>query len=373
MKIINIGPAHPLRGGIANFNESLSQELTKKGHDTHIVSYSLQYPSIFFPGKTQYTDSPAPEKLQIKTVINSINPLNWIRVGMQLKKEQPDVIIIHYWMSFFGPALGTICRIIKKNKKTKIIALCHNIIPHEKKPYDKPFTAFFIKKCDGYIAMSKAVLNDLNAFTANSNKIFSPHPAYDLFGTKTDKTKARKKLNLPENKKIILFFGVVRRYKGLDLLLDALASNNFKQQNIALLVAGEFYDPIDEYTQQLEKLGIKDNVIIRNEFIATEDVKYYFSASDIVAQTYKTATQSGVTQIAYHFDVPMLVTNVGGLAEIVPHNEVGYICEKNADDIAQKLNNFFENNKFEEFSTNVKNRKHLFSWDNFANDLLSLV
>jgi len=373
VKIINLGPANPLRGGIANFNESLSLEFLKMGHDTHVVSYSLQYPNIFFPGKTQFTDSPAPKGLVIKAILNSVNPFNWIWTGKKIKKENPDVVIIHYWMSFFGPALGTVCRIIKKNKKTKIIALCHNIIPHEKKPYDKLFTSYFIKKCDGYIAMSKAVLNDLNEFTNSTNKVFSPHPAYDLFGTKTDKALAREKLQIGADTKLILFFGMVRNYKGLDLLLESLASPLLKQENVTLLVAGEFYDSIEEYKQQIEKLGIADKVILRDEFIATDDVKYFFSASDIVAQTYKTATQSGVTQIAYHFDVPMLVTNVGGLAEIVPHNEVGYICEKQPDDIARSLNDFFENNRFNEFSENVKNRKHMFSWGNFANDALGLV
>lgn len=373
MKIINIGPAHPLRGGIANFNESLSTELMKQGHDVYIYSYSLQYPNFLFPGKTQFSESAAPHGLNIKTKINSINPFNWLRTGCIIKKEQADLVIIHYWMSFFGPALGTMVRLIAKNKQTKVIALCHNITPHEKKFYDTAFTSFFIKKCHGFIAMSKAVLDDLNRFTSNSNKVFSPHPAYDIFGEKVNRIEARQYLGLDSNKKIILFFGVVRGYKGLDLLLEALAKPILDNENIALLIAGEFYESEEEYRTQIKQLGIENRVIIHNEFIPTEKVKHYFSAADIVAQTYKTATQSGVTQIAYHFDVPMLVTNVGGLAEIVPHKEVGYVCEKNPENIASDLADFFENERFSEYSKNTANRKHLFSWGKFADDVISLI
>jgi len=372
MKIYHIGPAHPLRGGIANFNETLAQAFISAGHQTEIISYSLQYPNILFPGKTQFTDDAYLGNTPIRTIINSINPFSWIKAGRLVKKDSPDILVMHLWMPFFCPALGTVARIAKQNKKTKVAILCHNVIPHEKKPGDTLLLKYLVSVADGFIAMSKSVLDDLSQFTPSENKLFVPHPIYDIFGDPLCKTDAITHLGLQPDKKYILFFGMVRKYKGLDLLIDAFAELIKKHPDTRLLVAGEFYDNEAEYLEQIHKLGIDEFVSIRNEFIATDQVKYYFSATDIVAQTYKTATQSGVTQIAYHFQKPMLVTNVGGLAEIVP-DSVGYVAERDHLDIATKLDDFFANKKESFMSKATIVEKERFSWTAMVQGIIDIV
>ena len=313
-KVIIIGPAHPYRGGISNFNNSLAQAYNDKGDNVTIFSFSLQYPSLLFPGKTQYEDSDPPKNIKIKSLINSINPLNWLSVARKVNKENPDYVIIRFWLPFMAPCLGSIARLLNSN--IKILAITDNIIPHEKRFGDFLLTKYFIKGCDAYVTLSASVLEDLLKFTNSSEKIFIPHPIYDTFGKKLDKGVALKNLNLNSNDKHLLFFGFVRKYKGLDLMLQAMSDIRIKAMGIKLIVAGEFYDDIDEYHDLINDLDIKDNIILKSDFIDEADVKNYFCASDMITQTYRTATQSGVTQIAYHFDRPMLVTNVGGLAVI---------------------------------------------------------
>jgi len=369
VKIISIGPAHPLRGGIADFNERLTKELVMQGHTASIVSYSLQYPSFLFPGKTQFADYPAPTNISIETKINSINPFNWIKVGKQIQKENADLIFIHYWLPFFGPALGKIGRIIKKNSKTKVVAICHNLIPHEPKPGDITFTKYFSKICDSFIAMSDSVIKDINQICPTKPTIQSPHPLYDNFGDSVDRNKACEELGLAPQNKYILFFGLVRKYKGLDLLLKSFAL--LQDTSIKLIVAGEFYDNPESYNSIIKEYSLENRVIIINEFIAQSKVCLYFSCAEIVAQTYLSATQSGITQIAYHFNKPMLVTNVGGLSEIIPHNKVGYVCEKNEQEIANCLTDFFVNNRYNEFAKNVEVEKEKYTWSTFCNRILS--
>lgn len=371
-KIVIIGPAYPLRGGIANFNDSLSRALTKEGINNVIYSFSLQYPSFLFPGKTQFEIGPKPEDIEIKSVINSINPISWIKTAKQIIKENPDLIIVRYWLPFMAPCLGSILRLIKKKYNKKIIAITDNVIPHEKRPGDKQLTTYFVKSCDGFISMSKAVLEELNAFTSSPYKLFQPHPLYDTFGNKVDKHTALKHLHLSENNKYILFFGFIRKYKGLDLLLKAFADKRLRNLNVKLIVAGEFYDNEQEYLQLINALNIQESVIIHNKHIPAEMVKYYFCASDIVAQTYITASQSGVTQIAYQLERPMLVTNVGGLSELVPHNIAGYVVEKDTVKIADALIDFFEHNKEIEFCKNIVTEKEKFSWSAFVKGVLNL-
>ncbi len=368
-KYILIGPAFPLRGGIANFNQSVARALKKKNISSEIISFTLQYPSFLFPGKTQYENGDAPENVDIKELINSINPISWIKTAKYIRKTDAATIVFNYWMPFFGLCYGMIIRLLRR-KSIKKIALCHNIIPHEKRLPDNFLNRFFLKKCDGFITLSKSVLKELSLFTTSNNKKFTPHPIYDIFGPIVSKEKSIEKLKLDPTKKYLLFFGLVRKYKGLDLMLKALASDKLKElDNVRLIVAGEFYDNTEEYLSLIKHLNIQDKVILRNEFIPSNLVRYYFCAADLVVQTYHNATQSGVTQIAYHFERPMLVTNVGGLSEIVPHEKVGYISEKNPETIATFIEDFYLNNRETEFSKNVSIEKHRFSWDKFVNAL----
>lgn len=362
LKITLLGSAYPYRGGLASFNERLIEEFNKEGDITNIETFKLQYPNFLFPGKTQFSDSPHPESINIKRSVNSVNPINWVKIGKKIKNDAPDILIIKFWLPFMGPCFGTIAKIARKNKKTKVIAIIDNMIPHEKRIGDKMFTKYFVKHVDGFIAMSNSVLDDISVFSIDKPKLLTPHPLFDNFGKIIAKEEALSNLKLTPSFKYILFFGFVRDYKGLDLLLDAFSHKKLKNLPLKLIVAGEYYNNQQQYIDQINSLGIQDDVIIKNEFIPNEDVKNYFCAADIVAQPYKNATQSGVTQIGYHFEKPMLVTNVGGLPELVPSN-IGYVTSTKPENIAEKLYDFFSKNKEEEFVSEVRKEKKKFTWD----------
>ena len=369
-KVIIIGPAFPYRN-LSTFNHSLAIAFAEKGADVKIFSFSLQYPSFLFPGKTQYEKGKAPNGIEIISVINSINPFNWFKVASMVKKENPDYVIVRYWLPFMAPCFGTIAKLIRK--KTKVLAITDNIIPHEKRIGDRFLTRYFVKYCDAFLTLSSSVLDDLKKFTNSEEKIFIPHPIYDSFGKIVEKNKAKKNLDLDKNGKYLLFFGFVRKYKGLDVMLEVMADRRIKDLGIKLIVAGEFYDNKEEYISQIDVLGIKDSIILKSDFIPEEKVKDYFCASDMITQTYRTATQSGVTQIAYHFERPMLVTNVGGLAEIVPHNKVGYVCDINTKDITDSIVEFYSEEKEEEFTKNTKEEKLRFTWSELVKGVDNLI
>ena len=370
-KVIIIGPAFPFRGGIANFNNALAQEYYDRGDQVTLYSFTLQYPGFLFPGTTQYESGEAPKNLKIKTLINSVNPFNWINVARKINAENPDYVIIRYWLPFMAPCLGTIARLL--NKKIKILAITDNVIPHEKRIGDTLLTRYFVKSCDAFLSLSASVLDDLSKFTNTTYKKFIPHPIYNVFGDKIPKAKALENLGLNSEDKHLLFFGFVRKYKGLDLMLKAMGDSRIKAMGIKLIIAGEFYDDKTEYTDLISDLGIAKNIIMKSDFIPADKVKDYFCAADMITQTYRTATQSGVTQIAYSFDRPMLVTDVGGLAEIVPHNKVGYVTSQNPTEIADAIIDFYTNNKEEEFSDNTSLEKKRFSWKFFIEGLDELM
>lgn len=371
-KVFIIGPAHPLRGGLATFDHRLAKEFMSRGDDCTIYSYSLQYPSVFFPGTSQYTDDPAPEGLKIVSVINSVNPLNWISVGAKLKKLRPDIIVVRYWLPFMGPALGTILRRVKKNKHTRIICIADNISPHEKRPGDIAFTKYFIKSIHAFIAMSEKVLDDLRDLESIKPATLVHHPLYDNFGDIIPKIEARQKLNIGKDARVILFFGFIRRYKGLDILLNAMADKRIKHAHIKLLIAGEFYEDEKSYREQIKKLDIEDRLILKTGFIRDEEVKYYLSAADAVIQPYRNATQSGVTPLAYHFEKPMIVSNVGGLPSLVPHEKVGLVAEPNPTSIADAILRFYELGE-EYFIPHLRAEKLKYSWSNLVSTIRQLA
>ena len=372
-KIVILGSAHPLRGGgIATFNERLAKAFMQEGHEVQIISFSLQYPNFLFPGTSQYTNEPAPADLIIHSLINSINPFNWFKVGNQIKKMQPDLVVVRYWLPFMGPCLGTILRRIKKNKTTQVVCIADNIIPHEPKPGDQLFTRYFVKPVDSFITMSEKVKEDLLVFAPNKPTVFIPHPLYDNFGEKISKDLARKHLNIETDAKIILFFGFIRKYKGLDILLDSIKILQQSNPTLKLLIAGEFYDDEKSYKEQIDKLGIEQQLILRTNFINDNEVKYYLCASDVIVQPYRSATQSGVTPLAYHFEIPMIVTNVGGLAALVPDNKVGLIAEPNAASIAEKIIQFFNNGE-QQYLPFLKEEKKKYSWSKMVEAIMSIA
>ena len=370
--IIIIGPAYPLRaGGMASFNERLAYQLQEEGHKVTLYSFSLQYPSFLFPGTTQYSTEAAPPNLNIKVAINSINPFNWIKVGNEIKKANADIIIVRYWLPFMGPCLGTILRRAKKNKHSKIICIADNIIPHEKRIADKSFTKYFVKPVDAFICMSEKVKQDIRVFDQEKPVSLIPHPLYDNFGEKVDVITARQKLNIPAGDFVILFFGFIRKYKGLDIYLNALPEIIKNIPQAKLLIAGEFYGNETELKQLIEKLEIKNHLFLHTNFIANNDIKYYFGAADMVVQPYRNATQSGVTPLAYHFETPMLVTNVGGLPDMVPSEKIGLIAEPNSEDLAKKTITFYKKGK-DYFLPSLIEQKKLYSWENLTSEILHL-
>ena len=370
-KIFIIGPAYPLRGGLATFDELFCEAFIKQGHQCEIISYSLQYPNFLFPGSTQFdTTGQAPKHLTIHTLINSVNPFSWLKTARFIKKQKPDFVVFRFWIPFMGPALGSIARLIKK-QGIKVLAITDNVIPHEKRIGDKLFASYFIKSVDGFITMSKAVMNDLEQFTDTTHKQFLLHPLYTSFGEKLPKKEAREQLQIEENTKLVLFFGLIRNYKGLDLLIKAFAELK-QHQKIKLLIAGEFYEDQQPYLDLIKQHHLEDTIILHGKFIANEDVKLYFSATDLVALPYRTATQSGVTQVSFHFEVPTLVTNVGGLGEIIPHQIAGYVVEPTPKAIAEGIEDYFTNNKMIAFTEGMKKEKEKYDWKLFVDATVKL-
>lgn len=367
MRIVILGTAWPFRGGLAAFNERLAKQFVQDGHEVEVVTFTLQYPSFLFPGKTQYSGEVAPDGLKIVREINSCNPLNWIKVGKRLKREAPDLLISCYWMAFFAPCYGMIQQIVRRNGKTRCIGLVHNMIPHEPSVLDKCLAPFYVKQTDGFVALSDSVVQDIASLDREQKpKTFSPHPVYDHYGEKMDRKDACVALGLDDRKRYMLFFGLVRAYKGLDLLLDAFAKVKDELKDLQLVVAGEFYEDEDKYLAQIEANGLKDRVVVKNEFVADADLRKYFGVADLIVQPYRTATQSGVTQVAFHFEKPCLVTNVGGLGEIIHHGKMGYAVDPEVDAIANSMLDYYQNNRQEAFTKYLVKEKELYGWDIMA-------
>jgi D-inositol-3-phosphate glycosyltransferase len=362
MKIIIAAPAWPYRGGIAEFSNRLARQFSDEGHDVSIVTFTLQYPRFLFPGKTQFTDSPAPEGIRIRRMLNSVNPLNWILAGRKLKHEKPDILLLRYWLPFMGPCFGTVSKIVRANGRTKSICIFDNVVPHEKRPGDVTFTKYFTRRIDGGIVMASSVGEELKEFRADMPVMYNPHPVYDNYGPPVEKRSALARLGLPEGN-YILFFGFIRAYKGLDLLISAFAGSKIKERGVKLIVAGEFYEDDKPYRELVSTNKLGNDILFFDHFIKDEEVPLFFGCADLVVQPYKSATQSGVTQIAYHYGKPMLVTDVGGLKEIVSHGKCGYVVKPEVGEIADAISDFFENDRMEAFSRCVEEEKKRFSWE----------
>ena len=369
MKIAILGPAHPYRGGLASIMETMAREYQSRGHEVRIYTFTVQYPSLLFPGKTQYVDTPAPNDLHIERVMNTVNPLNWISLGLRLKREAPDIILMKYWTPFMAPCFGTVARIARQNGKTKVLCQIDNVEPHEHHIIDRPCNKYYLGGVDGFVYMSEQVHSELKAYTT-APAIFSPHPMFENFGMATGREEACQKIGLDPTEQYTLFFGLIRDYKGLDMLLKAWKSWN--PENRKLLIAGEFYTSREKYISLIEQLDLKDRVVLHDHFIADEDVRYYFSASDCLVLPYRSATQSGVTQIAYNFSLPMLVTNVGGLPEIVPDGRVGLVCEPTVEGIIEGLKRVYSENVLPGLIANFPEERKRFSWAAMCDKLLEV-
>ena len=369
MKIILLGPAHPYRGGLASIMETMAREWQSRGHEVRIYTFTVQYPSLLFPGKTQYVTTPAPEDLHIERVMNTVNPLNWVSLGLRLKREQPDMVVMKYWTPFMAPCFGTIARIARSNGVTKFVCQIDNVEPHEHHIIDRPCNHYYLGAVDGFVYMSEQVHGELKAYTS-APALFSPHPMFENFGRAVERDEACRRIGLDVEQRYTLFFGLIRDYKGLDLLLRAWAK--WMPEGRKLLIAGEFYASREKYISLIEELGLREKVVLHDRFIADEDVRYYFSAADALVLPYRTATQSGVTQIAYNFSLPMIVTRVGGLPEIVPDGRVGLVCEPTAESIKDALEQLYEGDTLQRLKDNFAQERKRFSWAAMCDKLVEV-
>ena len=364
MRIVLLGTAHPYRGGLAAFNERLAEALVEAGHWVEVVTFTLQYPGFLFPGESQVDDRPAPLGFGVSRKLNSVNPVSYVATGRYIRSLEPDLIVCKFWLPFMGPALGTALRWGRKGG-AHVVSIVDNIVPHEARPGDRTFAKYFVGAVDDFVVMSRSVEADMAGFAkAGQGVVYHPHPIYDNFGEGVGKAEACARLGLDEGRAYVLFFGFIREYKGLDLLLEAwgVLQTTGMQDHVTLLVAGEYYGNREQYEAQISALGIAP--VLHTHFIPNEDVRYYFSAASLVVQPYKTATQSGISQMAYHFGVPMVVTDVGGLPEIVPDGEAGYVVPVDSGAIAAAIERFFSLPEEEQrgFRQNVQRLARQYAW-----------
>lgn len=366
MKIVILGLAYPYRGGISDTNESLYNALQKKGHEVELINFSKLYPDFIFPGTSQFhQDLDISKAKQHKRLLNSINPFSWYNTAKEIKKIEPDLILVRFWLPFLAIPLGTVLQMC--GAKAKKIMICDNLYPHEARFGDDFLIKYMIQTVDACMTLSRNTMNEFRGISKKKVDFF-PHPINDDLGEKSTKEMACAKLGLDKSKDYFLHFGLIRKYKGLDLTIKSFAEYKNKGGKANLIIAGEFYDEEQPYLDLITQLGIENEVVLHNFFIPKQDIKHYFSAADLLMQTYTSASQSGVSQMAYHFDLPLLVTNVGGLPEMVAHGESGFVVEKNYNEIAMALLTYTEKNK-QDFVAFIQKTKHKYSWLAFVKKL----
>ena len=365
MKIALISVAPPYRGGISKHTSIFLEKLAEK-HSVDVINYKRQYPNCLFPGKTQYIDDELNQQLG-ERCIDSINPITWFKTGNKLADRKYDLVIFRFWNPFFALALGVIAGVIKKKSPSiKLISLCDNILPHEKTPLGHFFTSYLFQKLDGHLVQSSQTEKELHEIIKMPIYEKRFHPVFNTFPDKIEKNTARNKLGLTENN-IILYFGIIREYKGFDILLKAIAELKRKRRDFHLLAAGECYGDVAKYTDLISDLGISDYITWHNRYILDDDVAIYFSAADVAALPYRSASQSGITQIAYNYDIPVIVTNVGGLPEIVDEGKSGFIIEsENPNQLANLLSANLGTSIFDEMANYIHSYKQKFSWEYFV-------
>ncbi|MCK5145112.1 glycosyltransferase [bacterium] len=363
MKIVLIGPAFPLRGGIAHYTALLYRNLTERGHDVHVISFKRQYPSLLFPGKTQLDEGEELITVNAVHILDSIGPFSWIRAFFYIRQLQPDLIIFNYWMPFFAPCYATVAGLAKKFLSIKNLYILHNVIPHEKKPFDGILTRFGLKFIDFFITQARSVRDDLLSLNPAANYRETPHPIYNIFPEAVDQKAVRNILGIGEER-VLLYFGYIRKYKGLKFLVQAMPLIRESIKDIRLMICGEFYEGREEILALIESLELDNCVTLVDEFIPNEEVGRYFSAADLIVLPYITATQSGIVQIAYNYDKPVVVTRVGGLPEVVPDGESGYVVEpQDPEAIARAVINFYQDGQKDILVDGVRRQKDKYSWD----------
>ena len=371
MKIVLVGPFPPFRGGISDLNAALADHLSKR-HEIHAINFTTQYPKVLFPGKTQFKKGDSAQEVDSIRCLSSINPFSWRKTAYKIIDIEPDLVLFRFWLPFFAPAFSGVAKKIRKYSDATIMAICDNIIPHEERLLDTRLTKRFFGFIDSFIVLSKKVENELLSFVPEAKYKYSPHPIYSIFNNTLSKEQAKAELKLA-TKKVLLFFGLIREYKGLDILINAMEKIKTELEDYTLLIVGECYENENKYTELIKKAGITDNVKCHYSFIPDNEVGKYFSAADVVVLPYKTASQSGIVQIAYHFDTPVIVSNVGGLPEIVDEGKTGYCVEPNSNAFAKAIKAFYENDNISEMNSNISQYKSQFSWDAMVKAIEKLV
>lgn len=375
-----VGTAYPLRGGIAQFNTALVQTLRRRGHDVRVLTFTRQYPSLFFPGKTQKEEGSASEEIDVgaEPLVDSIGPLSWWRASRRIRRFDPDLVFFKYWIPFFAPCFGTISRWVRGGSGARIVYICDNIVPHERRPLDGLLTRYLVASADAFIVMSKVVEEDLLRFRPEADVRMVPHPVYEHFGSPIPKEEARQRLvkrglTLGEGDPLLLFFGIIRPYKGLDILLRAMPGI-VRRTGARLIVAGEFYSGRDETLKLVDDLDLREHVAIVDSYIPTEDVALYVSASSVVVLPYRSATQSGIVQVAYQFDCPVIATDVGGLSEMIHHGETGLLVPpEDPKTLGEAVTRYLEGGMESAMRGAVQRIKASFSWDRMAETLEELA
>ncbi len=365
-----VGPFYPLRGGIAQYLAVLGKKLEEKGHQVKILSFRKQFPRLLFPGQTQREESREFIRLPAEAVFIPWNPWSWIKTFQKARKGHPDALIFKYWMPFFAPGYAAVCGLLRYFTEIPVIFILDNVIPHEKHLADRFLTRLALRWVDAFIVQSEVVRRDLLRWFPEAERrriALVPHPIYDCYShVEMSREEARRKLGISRDKKLLLFFGLVRHYKGLDILLEAMpAIISRLGLDAHLLIAGEFYDPEISYRQQVEKLRLAEQVTIVNRYIRNEEVSFYFRAADLLVLPYRSATQSGVIQVANYFLLPVVSTAVGGLPEIIREGETGFLVEPESPAaLTRAVVNFFQNIRSDAFAGGLENAKNRFSWEN---------
>ncbi len=373
-KIVLISPMYPYRGGIAHLSETIAARLISRGHQVHAITFTRQYPEFLFPGRTQYeTGTEIERAVKAERLIDSINPLSWWRAIQRIREIEADIVIFRYWMPFFAPVFGTMARRLSRVNITCLVVV-DNALPHERRLGDIALGRYFFKAVQGCVVMSSSVNEDLNRLKVSCSRTIAPHPVYDIFGEATNRTEARARLQLAQNVPVILFFGFVRQYKGLHILLDSLDQIRATIPDICLIVAGEFYEEEASYRSKIESLGLSEQVRLINEYIPKDEVADYFASANVVVQPYLSATQSGIAQVAYQFDVPVITTDVGGLAEIVIHEESGLIVPPNdPSSLAKAIIRYFAEEMEDDLVKGVRHHKQSLGWNRLLSAIESMM
>lgn len=363
MNIAYLSTFYPFRGGIAQFNASLYRELEKR-HAIRAFTFSRQYPGLLFPGQTQYvTAHDRTDAVSAQAVLDTINPWTYRTAARTIAATRPDLLLLKFWMPFFAPALGFVAGRLKKSG-TRVVSILDNVVPHEPRIGDRALIRYFLDRNDGFVVMSKTVEHDLRRIKPGSVYRLKAHPLYDHYAPRTDADDARKQLGLPTGKRLILFFGFIRAYKGLDVLLEALAHLD---ERYHVVVAGEVYGSFDAYRDLIGRHGLSGRVTLFTRYIDDPEVPLFFSACDVCVLPYKSATQSGIVQIAFHYDMPVIVTDVGGLSEMVSNGETGLvISEPRPSAVADAVRRYFEDELGRTMSHRIRQNRSSFSWSGFA-------